>query len=604
MSHRVYIETCTSHYLTSPPEPLALRLSSNLMMGVARVYSHQTNFFYGDVNSVIIKLKRTLSPLQTTDIDLANPEVRLEHITLENDIDDTLLLFEQTVKMKDGKIVFTKTPTTVLGSSKRCSEKVFDSFSRLGLEESDTPLTKMYNKHMIYSNDIPGSIATSPLTNRHLSRIKSNAYSSLSSHQSRSILLSNDPLQDFLDSGDAIDVMDPLMKDFGGMQQDDFDIFTDYPVQTSDLRNHDQQLSFGHQDSHDFVKRMAPNRANEHTWLEIPITTITPSSDIAEVAQVPILTKRIKLAAGKRNLFDEAISLPDEPHSTKTNTFIAKISNMETAKFTKKQNQVYLQNLMHQPDLSRNLNMFWHETVVSHFDDVVSGRKRPRFGPSSFTANKQIAQEFDKIAYQPNRNNQIGNEGNFDNYNFDEPNLSAEIGRALESGDIPLETHVSPKVMPWHVPSATNSSVSELRSRSKFTHDTLSSLSDGIGIGRKISGIRNSDKHVFDGDLGLHGVLPVSESDKNIGFEFDTSDVFAHQHRSPDKESTAFYEYIRSIMVEASTSSVHLFDLLEHVNSRTVASQAFFNVLNLATKNRVRIYQFQPYGDIELELCE
>jgi len=38
-------ETCD--YIKDPEEPLALRLSSNLLFGVSKVYAHQYQFFYG-----------------------------------------------------------------------------------------------------------------------------------------------------------------------------------------------------------------------------------------------------------------------------------------------------------------------------------------------------------------------------------------------------------------------------------------------------------------------------------------------------------------------------------------------------------------------------
>jgi hypothetical protein len=36
-----------SEFVISPPEPLALRLSSNLMVGITRVYGQQCTIFYG-----------------------------------------------------------------------------------------------------------------------------------------------------------------------------------------------------------------------------------------------------------------------------------------------------------------------------------------------------------------------------------------------------------------------------------------------------------------------------------------------------------------------------------------------------------------------------
>lgn len=39
-------------YLLDPPEPMSLRLSSSLMIGMTRVYGQQCNFFYGDVSAL------------------------------------------------------------------------------------------------------------------------------------------------------------------------------------------------------------------------------------------------------------------------------------------------------------------------------------------------------------------------------------------------------------------------------------------------------------------------------------------------------------------------------------------------------------------------
>jgi hypothetical protein len=39
-------------FLTHPPEPLALRLTSNLMLGITRVFYQQYQFHYLDVQSL------------------------------------------------------------------------------------------------------------------------------------------------------------------------------------------------------------------------------------------------------------------------------------------------------------------------------------------------------------------------------------------------------------------------------------------------------------------------------------------------------------------------------------------------------------------------
>ncbi|CAG8479730.1 2859_t:CDS:10 [Cetraspora pellucida] len=60
-------------YVTSPPEPLALRLTSNLMIGITRVYDQQYHFYYA------------LIELQKESVDMIVPQARPEAITLADD---------------------------------------------------------------------------------------------------------------------------------------------------------------------------------------------------------------------------------------------------------------------------------------------------------------------------------------------------------------------------------------------------------------------------------------------------------------------------------------------------------------------------------------
>jgi meiotic recombination protein REC8, fungi type len=56
-------EAC--QYVQDPPEPLALRLSSNLMVGLSRVYSQQTGFLWTDVNQVVLSVKNAFRTMGT-----------------------------------------------------------------------------------------------------------------------------------------------------------------------------------------------------------------------------------------------------------------------------------------------------------------------------------------------------------------------------------------------------------------------------------------------------------------------------------------------------------------------------------------------------------
>ncbi|CAI2169597.1 853_t:CDS:10 [Funneliformis geosporum] len=72
-------------YITTPPEPLALRLTSNLMVGISRVFNQQYHFYYTDVNGVWHNLQKALTEIRGESIDMTNPQARREAITLKDD---------------------------------------------------------------------------------------------------------------------------------------------------------------------------------------------------------------------------------------------------------------------------------------------------------------------------------------------------------------------------------------------------------------------------------------------------------------------------------------------------------------------------------------
>ncbi|KAF9192299.1 hypothetical protein BGZ50_008661 [Haplosporangium sp. Z 11] len=73
--------------ISQPAEPFALRFSSNLMVGVTRVYNQQYAFYYSDVNNTWIRLKRDLAVVQSENLDMVNPGVKLANITSGYNLD-------------------------------------------------------------------------------------------------------------------------------------------------------------------------------------------------------------------------------------------------------------------------------------------------------------------------------------------------------------------------------------------------------------------------------------------------------------------------------------------------------------------------------------
>ncbi|ORX39397.1 Rec8 like protein-domain-containing protein [Kockovaella imperatae] len=83
----------TCELIAEPPEPMALRLSGNLLVGVARVYKGNYDVFFSDVTDFHTQLRRSLTvqaasagvPAGTTSIDLPGEgKSRIDYITFED----------------------------------------------------------------------------------------------------------------------------------------------------------------------------------------------------------------------------------------------------------------------------------------------------------------------------------------------------------------------------------------------------------------------------------------------------------------------------------------------------------------------------------------
>ncbi|KAI0296187.1 Rec8 like protein-domain-containing protein, partial [Russula brevipes] len=75
--------------IAEPAEPLALRLSSNLMVGVARVYKVKHDIFLGDVSACFVSLKRAVRDLHalsaSSHLQMGQPIVKRDAVTVNFD---------------------------------------------------------------------------------------------------------------------------------------------------------------------------------------------------------------------------------------------------------------------------------------------------------------------------------------------------------------------------------------------------------------------------------------------------------------------------------------------------------------------------------------
>nr|WJN25044.1 meiotic cohesin complex subunit [Pseudozyma flocculosa] len=87
-------------YVRQPMEPLALRLSSQLMYGVVKLYGHKTELFYQDVANVHNDVRRRMLSMSTTafptrEIDMRKPTSSVHAITIPLDLAFFTLDFDE-----------------------------------------------------------------------------------------------------------------------------------------------------------------------------------------------------------------------------------------------------------------------------------------------------------------------------------------------------------------------------------------------------------------------------------------------------------------------------------------------------------------------------
>lgn len=81
--------TLTCSQLLHPSEPFALRLSSQLLFGIVKLYSHQTELLFGDVSNVHSDVRRRMlstTTEETKEIDMRKSRKEVEAITLPLDL--------------------------------------------------------------------------------------------------------------------------------------------------------------------------------------------------------------------------------------------------------------------------------------------------------------------------------------------------------------------------------------------------------------------------------------------------------------------------------------------------------------------------------------
>ncbi|GMG38866.1 unnamed protein product [Ambrosiozyma monospora] len=108
-------------------EPLALRLTGQLLYGVVRIYSRKTKYLYDDVTDALLKLK---SSFNTSSSVILPPEstviTSMKHVILQDTVTEADLLFQQPLNFD--QLLNSQVPTTGAAGANTNGRSIADAF--------------------------------------------------------------------------------------------------------------------------------------------------------------------------------------------------------------------------------------------------------------------------------------------------------------------------------------------------------------------------------------------------------------------------------------------------------------------------------------------
>ncbi|KAI8914867.1 Rec8 like protein-domain-containing protein [Powellomyces hirtus] len=586
------INVVSSDYLTSPKEPMALRLTSNLMVGVTRVYSEQYTFFYSEVNQVFHKLKRAWAVVQTADLDMPAPEAKIDTITFQQD-DNAELPRDQPIVLRSnsllekqldfGWVLQTPGASTNSPSVLSRSPSGFATMS-LGAPSLDTA------SHV-------GSLKSITLDQSH---VRGHVPFSGMSDNGNILRELDDPLLAPLDDNlpcivggdDAFDLFVDLREDNEAVKRrrmnrpgEDFNIGTfDFTgLGNVELENPQENLPMDIEGNTTLDEQLAPD-----------VTQAVATHD-EHIDEIPT-----KLRQKRKRVFIDATT--ELSHADMINMRNRVTSDLIAAdkqcaiKAGIRRDKFILERILIGPslDVGRDLADFWRKTVLTRQLDEQPGdteqRKRTK------TSGPQRASVFND-AFGAGFEDAFA--GGFDGSLGD---MSVEDPEMFRADNEPRKS----EIMPWHTHSRAGSVGSDntgsVRGASArkggSARDSVSAHGDDFAL----DAMRRPRSYSGFGMSPLKGLPDFSGMDAGM----DDSLIFRDDDLglgSAERETMQFLNYVKEITYNADTNYVHFMDLLpQNATTRTAASRAFYHVLSLATRDTIIPSQTEAFADIRIEL--
>ncbi|KAK9237909.1 Rec8 like protein-domain-containing protein [Lipomyces kononenkoae] len=548
-----------------PPQPLALRLSSNLLYGVTSIYDQQSGFLHSDVTSAYTKLKRVMCNI---------PSERLQHLNvtaLSNKLDTYILADDPSFSIEFG--LLPPLPVDVRNSLVFSSNSSFPVLNSLDLADFTLDSMAASDRTAVYSHSIT-------LHTEHLE---------LSESFSAGLGYDDDAGQvsfEFGPHGDIVDFGMPTVESDHarglarrGKPDDGVNSIDDYDNYERD------QVPFAEDDGAPIIFDYddANYRVVEHeasTDILDQKKHALKDNDIEE--SIKIKKRRIERVIKR----DATTQLPTATLRQSRDLYMTDM-NAACAIRCKKEELAFIR--AHAPDY-----FVYSGSLVGALRDMFESQShktaRATPGSTSPAPRDGVMPEIDMA--------RLGFGGADDEYEvitkdddevpvFDE----VEVARRLSSDqDIAIG---SSSLLPWSLPSAGASS-------------TLASRQHSVSSPRRYS-LRAKGQRRSTMFLGLERLNSFNEDD----YDLPPSDVQELQEENNgayystlERDSRNFFDYVMMKLDTLGTNILTFANIVDPEDCTTVvAAQGLMHVLALASAGILSVHQHLPYGPIDVRLA-
>ena len=401
---------------------------------------------------------------------------------------------------------------------------------------------------------------------------------------------------------------EPLLPDFAG---GDFDVFGDTSMDFSaeDYSNRHPKAKHPQEIEHMDYELTNSNDVSV-VWNRACDAVQQPNVPLTENDAVVTPKPKNQRKRNVAHIFDEAISLEDTEifspprHDMVSQTFLTANGSPTTRNdaMAKQMDREMLKSLLSNEgnqEIPVELSNFYRLNVTDYF-----AAQNQQGGLSIYN---QKSPKRPKVTYN-DQNHFSSSVMDGENQNEDfgyQDDYEREVGRAINT-DEANAPHDSPNHnLPWHVPSMTTGSSASrsnnflLQSMTSDDHSTHDSI---LGHSKR----RSSHARLFE---TLES--PFNQATEHLrqsdGYEAEFNQIRpAVLDTSTDYlaggiqrgESLAFFTYINNVFHANDTAVMEFTELLGGVETKAAASQAFFNILDLCSKQSVSVIQNESYGNI------